>query len=145
MAAFKLLVVSMIALAVSGACAHRSLKAAPSVESIDMGSYTLHRVDWTVGLEYEDILAQCGDQVEFVWDGNLHNVGVAEDGECELIRDATEPVTSGKVTYTLDNTLEDVAKYGEVYFACSVGRHCDKGQKLEFYVDCSNTNATMAG
>lgn len=57
--------------------------------------------------------------VQFVWSGNLHNVGVAVDGDCENIVNTTEPATQGNVTFTLNNELAPIQSNGEIYMACS--------------------------
>lgn len=151
MVAFKLFTAVVLALAISVASAGRSLKSTDLVETISMGSYNLYRVTWMAGVVYDDVLAECGDQVSIVWNGNMHNVGIAEDGDCTLMTNVSEEATAGSIIFTLDNNLPDVANYGEIYFACDVGTpphtHCEHGQKIEFYVDCSGApaaNATIA-
>lgn len=83
----------------SGVDADRSLYATTSssstsanaqfVKATKMGSKTVYNITWTqvAPNAYEDIMAQCGDEVVFNWGGNTHDVGIATDGNCEKIDD----------------------------------------------------------
>lgn len=52
---------------------------------------------------------------------------------------------SGSHRVVLDNTIQSIREDGEVYFACSIGRHCANGKQIiEFYVDCESNSTMMA-
>ncbi len=58
----------------------------------------------------------------------------------------THPSTphSGTFRVVLDSKIKSIRDDGEVYFACSVGRHCASGKQIvEFLVDC-DSNSTVA-
>lgn len=131
------------------------------VSSTKVGSKTVYNVTWTQVSpnSYEDILAQCGDEVIFNWGGNTHDVGIAKEGNCDKIDDLlAQPANrcdlycqsqvcmhilqvmvahSGSFRVILDNKIKSIKEDGEVYFACSIGRHCASGKQIiEFYVVC---------
>lgn len=110
----------------------------------DMGDYTLYRINWNDETPYDEVPALCGDQVEFYWNTTVpQNVGVAEEGDCDSVYNATEPALQGSVIYTLDDSLEGAAAYGEVLFASNLPDRCEEGQRISFYVDCSISDGSF--
>lgn len=74
-----------------------------------------------------------GDQLTFIWSGT-HDVAVVTETDYEGCTKVSNVSSTGPVTITLDTI-------GDKYFICTIGTHCQSGQKLEIEVKASNTTA----
>lgn len=109
------------------------------VRSTKVGSKTVYNITWTqvAPNAFEDILAQCGDEVIFNWSGDMHDVGIATDSNCGNIDTIlAPPANSGSYRVVLDNKIKSIREDGEVYFACSLGLHCAKGKQSSSFTWC---------
>ena len=66
-------------------------------------------------------------QVTFTWSGKLHDVTSTPSPACADYTSLYEPTEDGDFSVTFNET-------GTFYYACSVGDHCDEGQKITINV-----------
>ena len=91
---------------------------------------------WSTGMSYAVKEFKVGDKLKFQW-GGFHDVyklgSESKYNSCNFVGAVQlKPASSGgsyEYTFTASDATKDF-----IYFACSVGSHCNNGQKLKVKV-----------
>ncbi|XP_024026081.1 umecyanin-like [Morus notabilis] len=84
--------------------------------------------DWTNNKTF-----RVGDQLSFNWTAGTHDVAEVNENDYDNCTKVSIVIASPVVI--------NLTKPGEHYFICTIGDHCQRGQKLDIEVQAANSTA----